>query len=140
VTSGEGPGGDGFRVGFGLVKEIVARVRLSSRPDCELDPVARTPTVWGCCLTGADLIRAISLHGQRGLKTNPVWADRRMLLTAGDRLSARQLLFTVLAIIGPVGLGLHSHGWLAAAITTAGIALVPFQPHRRPGASAHWSL
>jgi hypothetical protein len=32
VTSGEGPGGDGFRVSFGLVKEIVAGVRLSSRP------------------------------------------------------------------------------------------------------------
>jgi hypothetical protein len=32
VTSGEGLGGDGFRVSFGLVKEIVAGVRLSGRP------------------------------------------------------------------------------------------------------------
>jgi hypothetical protein len=32
VTSGEGSGGDGFRVSFGLVKEMVAGVRLSSRP------------------------------------------------------------------------------------------------------------
>jgi hypothetical protein len=31
VTSGEGLGGDGFRVSFGLVKEIVVGVRLSSR-------------------------------------------------------------------------------------------------------------
>jgi transposase len=30
-------------------------------------------------------------HGRRGLKVDPVWAHRRMLLTAGDRLSRRQL-------------------------------------------------
>jgi transposase len=30
-------------------------------------------------------------HGRRGIKADPVWAHRRMLLTAGDRLSAHQL-------------------------------------------------
>ena len=30
-------------------------------------------------------------HGRRGLKADPAWAHRRMLLTAGDRLSPRQL-------------------------------------------------
>jgi transposase len=30
-------------------------------------------------------------HGRRGITADPVWAHRRMLLTAGDRLSARQL-------------------------------------------------
>lgn len=30
-------------------------------------------------------------HGRRGMKVDPAWAHRRMLLTAGDRLSARQL-------------------------------------------------
>ncbi|MFL5882469.1 MAG: transposase, partial [Actinomycetota bacterium] len=29
-------------------------------------------------------------HGRRGLTVDPVWAHRRMLLTAGDRLSRRQ--------------------------------------------------
>jgi transposase len=31
------------------------------------------------------------LHQRRGLASDPVWAHRRMLLTAGDRLSRRQL-------------------------------------------------
>jgi transposase len=31
------------------------------------------------------------LHRRRGLVSDPVWAHRRMLLTAGDRLSRRQL-------------------------------------------------
>src|SRR3954447_13047863 len=30
-------------------------------------------------------------HGRRGIKTDAAWAHRRMLLPAGDRLSARQL-------------------------------------------------
>ena len=30
-------------------------------------------------------------HGRRGLKTDAAWAHRRMLLTAGDRLSKKQL-------------------------------------------------
>ena len=30
-------------------------------------------------------------HGRRGIKTDAAWAHRRMLLTAGDRLSTRQL-------------------------------------------------
>jgi transposase len=30
-------------------------------------------------------------HGRRGRNVDPAWAHRRMLLTAGDRLSARQL-------------------------------------------------
>ena len=30
-------------------------------------------------------------HGRRGITADPVWAHRRMLLTAGDRLSRRQL-------------------------------------------------
>ena len=30
-------------------------------------------------------------HARRGITADPVWAHRRMLLTAGDRLSARQL-------------------------------------------------
>jgi transposase len=30
-------------------------------------------------------------HGRRGRKTDPAWAHRRMLLTAGNRLSHRQL-------------------------------------------------
>jgi transposase len=31
-------------------------------------------------------------HGRRGRKTDPAWAHRRMLLTAGNRLSRRHLL------------------------------------------------
>ena len=30
-------------------------------------------------------------HGRRGVKADPIWAHRHMLLTAGDRLSVRQL-------------------------------------------------
>lgn len=30
-------------------------------------------------------------HGRRGITADPIWAHRHMLLTAGDRLSARQL-------------------------------------------------
>jgi transposase len=30
-------------------------------------------------------------HGHRGTNQQPVWAHRRMLLTAGNRLSAQQL-------------------------------------------------
>lgn len=30
-------------------------------------------------------------HGRRGIKADPIWAHRQMLLTAGDRLSGRQL-------------------------------------------------
>ena len=30
-------------------------------------------------------------HGRRGIKADPAWAHRRMLLTAGNRLSRRQL-------------------------------------------------
>ncbi len=42
-------------------------------------------------------------HHRRGLVTDPAWAHRRMLLTAGDRLSARQLdrLAKVLATDDP---------------------------------------
>jgi transposase len=31
------------------------------------------------------------LHGRRGLRGDPIWAHRQLLLTAGDRLSRRQL-------------------------------------------------
>ena len=42
-------------------------------------------------------------HGRRGRAVDPAWAHRRMLLTAGDRLSARQLarLTQVLAVDDP---------------------------------------
>ena len=42
-------------------------------------------------------------HGRRGLATDAAWAHRQMLLTAGDRLSKRQLarLKTVLATDDP---------------------------------------
>jgi transposase len=42
-------------------------------------------------------------HGRRGRKTDPAWAHRRMLLTAGNRLSRRQLhrLQRVLAVDDP---------------------------------------
>lgn len=42
-------------------------------------------------------------HGRRGLATDPAWAHRQMLLTAGNRLSRRQLarLKTVLATDDP---------------------------------------
>jgi transposase len=42
-------------------------------------------------------------HDRRGIKADPVWAHRRMLLTAGDRLSRRQLdrLCRVLAVDDP---------------------------------------
>ncbi len=42
-------------------------------------------------------------HGRRGLKIDPVWAHRRMLLSAGNRLSRSQLtrLRTVLATDDP---------------------------------------
>jgi transposase len=44
-------------------------------------------------------------HGRRGRKADPAWAHRRMLLTAGDRLSPRQLarLEQVLAEDDPTG-------------------------------------
>jgi transposase len=44
-------------------------------------------------------------HGHRGTLAQPVWVHRRMLLTAGDRLSARQLarLRSVLASDDPTG-------------------------------------
>jgi transposase len=42
-------------------------------------------------------------HGRRGLKRDPVWAHRHLLLTAGDRLTVRQLmrLRQVLAVDDP---------------------------------------
>jgi transposase len=42
-------------------------------------------------------------HGRRGRKPDPAWAHRRLLLTAGDRLSAKQLrrLQRVLALDDP---------------------------------------
>jgi transposase len=45
------------------------------------------------------------LHQRRGVASDPVWAHRRMLLTAGDRLSRRQLdrLNRVLAVDDPNG-------------------------------------
>ena len=44
-------------------------------------------------------------HGRRGRTTDPAWVNRRLLLRAGDRLSARQLgqLKAVFAADNPTG-------------------------------------
>lgn len=50
------------------------------------------------------------------------------LLRPERRIGQLMLVFaTLLAVVGPAGLGLHDHGWLSSAIVTVGYALVPFQ-------------
>jgi signal transduction histidine kinase len=67
----------------------------------------------------------------RELLVTAVWGGSAWLawrLRPDRPMGTLMLLLTVLlAIIGPVGLGLQDHGWLAGIISTLGIGLVPFQ-------------
>jgi transposase len=59
------------------------------------------------------------LHERRGLATDPVWAHRRMLLTAGNCLSRKQL-DRVLTADDPDGRGRRRLGLQGTPATTAG--------------------
>jgi transposase len=66
---------------------------------------------WHLVKLGNDMVTEVrqraarQRHGRRGRKVDPAWAHRRLLLTAGDRLSPRQLdrLERVLAEDDPTG-------------------------------------
>jgi signal transduction histidine kinase len=100
----------------------------------------RTPLLIGAvvCVLGLELTVVLSwptAYGPweigRELLVTAMWAVSSFLawrLRPERPMGSLMLLFTlILAIVGPVGLGLQDRGWVSAAFTTVGIALVPFQ-------------